>query len=236
MGDVGGRIEFVHGADMSKSGFLGLTAAAALAAGASSAQAATTLQLGPSDTCAKAGCFGGETRTFKQTFSAAQAAAAGPVSISKLSLFRGIVGDMQDYSVRVSFELPDGTKLGTWGAFTIAVLNGEFVTLGGQAFNWDASMGDLVLKLELLKPGKGGGLGGGGGFGGGFAGFSGPDVVLSNDAPTGIGDIDVNQAAIALPPRLAAIPEPATWGLMILGFGGAGGMLRRKRPQSSTCG
>lgn len=29
--------------------------------------------------------------------------------------------------------------------------------------------------------------------------------------------------------RVAAVPEPATWGLMILGFGGAGAMLRRRR-------
>ena len=28
---------------------------------------------------------------------------------------------------------------------------------------------------------------------------------------------------------VAAVPEPATWGLMILGFGGAGAMLRRRR-------
>jgi hypothetical protein len=28
---------------------------------------------------------------------------------------------------------------------------------------------------------------------------------------------------------MAAVPEPATWGLMIAGFGGAGAMLRRRR-------
>ena len=30
-------------------------------------------------------------------------------------------------------------------------------------------------------------------------------------------------------PISGAIPEPATWGLMILGFGGVGGLLRRRR-------
>ncbi|PZQ59507.1 MAG: hypothetical protein DI570_15830 [Phenylobacterium zucineum] len=29
-------------------------------------------------------------------------------------------------------------------------------------------------------------------------------------------------------PRSAAVPEPATWALMIAGFGMAGGMLRRR--------
>lgn len=31
-----------------------------------------------------------------------------------------------------------------------------------------------------------------------------------------------------------AVPEPATWALMIAGFGGAGGMLRRRRIQAAT--
>ncbi|MES2753738.1 MAG: PEPxxWA-CTERM sorting domain-containing protein [Pseudomonadota bacterium] len=30
-------------------------------------------------------------------------------------------------------------------------------------------------------------------------------------------------------PAVAAVPEPATWGLMILGFGAVGGVLRRRR-------
>jgi hypothetical protein len=31
---------------------------------------------------------------------------------------------------------------------------------------------------------------------------------------------------------VAGVPEPAAWGLMILGFGGVGAMLRRRRPAS----
>lgn len=36
--------------------------------------------------------------------------------------------------------------------------------------------------------------------------------------------------------RLGAVPEPATWGLMIFGFGLAGAMLRRRRMLSSGAG
>jgi hypothetical protein len=57
----------------------------------------------------------------------------------------------------------------------------------------------------------------------------------SSGTITGIGTVDFRMGA----PRqnltlngvldLPAIPEPATWSLMILGFGAAGGMLRRRR-------
>jgi hypothetical protein len=40
----------------------------------------------------------------------------------------------------------------------------------------------------------------------------------------GLDNIRFGQSAVA------AVPEPATWALMILGFGGAGAMLRRRRP------
>ena len=41
---------------------------------------------------------------------------------------------------------------------------------------------------------------------------------------------DVNHISISYQVNNSAAPEPATWGLMILGFGGAGAMLRRRRP------
>ena len=49
-----------------------------------------------------------------------------------------------------------------------------------------------------------------------IAGNGGPDAVFSGTA--------------TFEPQ-AAIPEPGAWALMILGFGGAGAMLRRRRDQ-----
>lgn len=216
---------------MSKSLVLAFTSFAALAVAAPTAQAATTLTVGPSSACSAAGCFGDTNRTFKQTFSAA----GGPVNISSLSLFRGIVGDMQNYAVRISFETADGTKIGSWGAFTIGVLGGEFVTLGGESFTWDAAtMGDLVLTLDLMKPGKGGG----GGFGGG--GFASARFA-PEDATDGV---RFTPPLINLPGPVqqavdvaaSAAPEPDAWALMIAGFGGAGVMLRRRRGSPVACG
>ena len=34
---------------------------------------------------------------------------------------------------------------------------------------------------------------------------------------------------ILVPPELIAVPEPASWALMLVGFGGVGGVLRRRR-------
>jgi len=47
--------------------------------------------------------------------------------------------------------------------------------------------------------------------------------TINNGAATG--QKEFNQGAVAV---AAAIPEPATWGMMILGFGGVGAMLRRR--------
>lgn len=219
---------------MSKSLVLTLTSLAALTVAAPTAQAATMLTVGPSTTCAASGCFGETTRTYKQTFSAA----SGPVDISSLSLFRGIVGDMQNHAVRISFETADGRKIGSWGAYTLAMLGGEFVTLAGESFTWDAAtMGDLVLKLDLLKPEKGGGFGGGG-FGGGMSAFA-PGAAVSDDARFGPPRINVpgpEQQAVDLDVAVSAAPEPGAWALMILGFGGAGVMLRRRRLAPVACG
>jgi hypothetical protein len=75
-------------------------------------------------------------------------------------------------------------------------------------------------------------------FTGGFVGFEGLD-------PTGLSEsvYDVHQGSVTgtlavinlgLPPP--GVPEPATWAMMLMGFGGIGAMLRslRRRPATAT--
>jgi hypothetical protein len=50
------------------------------------------------------------------------------------------------------------------------------------------------------------------------------------DAPYQINSISVSYQ-VSGPASVGGIPEPGTWALMILGFGGAGAMLRRRRRQ-----
>ncbi|MDZ4373700.1 MAG: hypothetical protein U1C74_20080, partial [Phenylobacterium sp.] len=122
-----------------------------MAAVASSAQGATYLSVGPDSLCSAGGCLSEARRSFTQSFSAGQ----GVTGISALSLDRSVLGDMQHHAVRVSFELADGTTV-DWGKFTVAVLGGNVVTLGGQAFAWNSAMGDLKVRLDLILPEKGG--------------------------------------------------------------------------------
>jgi hypothetical protein len=58
---------------------------------------------------------------------------------------------------------------------------------------------------------------------GGFAALA----VTNNGGATGLPTY--NAGRVGVPKVTAVVPEPATWGLMILGFGSAGAMLRRRR-------
>ncbi len=223
-----------------------LATAAVLALAAPSARAASFLQAGPNALCAEGGCFG-TGNSFRQVWSATDR--SGATSISSFMLDRSILGANQDMLFKVSFRLADGTKVGDWGSFMIAGLGGQTVRLAGKAFDWDASMGDLILQLDLVVPEKGGGggffAGGGGGSGGGALAsvgggfgassmgvaaetraFSASEVMPMNDvlmgAPHG------GRGGIGFDPAISA-PEPASWALMLVGFGAAGGMLRARR-------
>ena len=194
--------------------------------------------------CGAGGCFAAGS-TFRQTWSASDR--AGPVSIGALLLDRGVLGANQDMLFKVSFRLADGTKVGDWGTFMIAGLGGEEVRLGGQAFTWDTSQGDLILQLELMVPDKGGAggfFGGGGGGGGAFAsigggGFGGSSMSVAENPPFSLsGTMPMNDVLTGLPhggrnilgfdPAIA-VPEPSAWALMVLGFGSAGALLRTRR-------
>lgn len=231
----------LSGADMSRSLALAFLSAAAVSAAAPAAQAATILSLGPDALCDPSGCFSDKVRALTRTFRASDF--QGSTSIAALALDRSVLGAMERYAVRITFEDAAGNTVGNWGAWTVAVLGGQIVTLGGQPLAWDASMGDLTLKLELLVrdrqlgggenwfmagggPAAFGGDGGGGGGGGaipdGGAIASPPSLPISVPLPP-------DDPVSANLPQVLAVPEPASWALMLLGFMGAGTMLRRRR-------
>jgi hypothetical protein len=61
-------------------------------------------------------------------------------------------------------------------------------------------------------------------------------VRFQFDAPTMVTGLEMggNQYAFEIDNISGGVPEPATWALMILGFGGTGALLRRKRLASAV--
>jgi hypothetical protein len=229
MGNVGGPHSSSWGYYMFRSGALALIVATAFCVAApSSAIAATYLTVGGNSLCGGEGCFVGGKKSFSQTFSSAERG-GGVIDVSKLQVFRDIVGSVEHTAVKVTFVLADGTEV-SWGKFSVVSLGGPVVTLGGQAVNWDTSLGDLTVRLDLIVPdrgGFGGGGFGGGGFGGGWAAGGGP-------ASEAGGSFDIVRGGPLVRPSLpqnpiAAMPEPGAWVMMIMGFGAAGAMLRRNQ-------
>jgi hypothetical protein len=224
---------------MLKTGVVALAAAAAMAA-ATPSQAASYLSVNAASACGTGGCFPGSTHTFTQAFSAS--GFHGTVDISNLMLDRSVLGALQDHVFKVSFRLADGTSLGDWGSFMIGVLGGQVVSLGGNAIAWDTSRGDLLMQLDVVMPDHAGMGGGGGGLfaplagraNSGFAGGFGGSGMLAQGSGGGAADVllsagrnsDLAEAIVR--PSLA-VPEPTSWALMILGFGAAGALLRRRQ-------
>ncbi len=63
-------------------------------------------------------------------------------------------------------------------------------------------------------------------------------AAATNPGEWFVDDVSVNDTALTggqvalltdAPPLNGGVPEPATWAMMILGLGGAGAMLRRRR-------
>lgn len=91
--------------------------------------------------------------------------------------------------------------------------------------------------------GGGGGGGAGGGGGGGYTGGNGGGLYAGGGGGTSFVNAAATNASIgvapgagdgtfeidAVNPVVAAVPEPATWAMMILGLGGVGAAMRRAR-------
>jgi hypothetical protein len=206
------------------------------------AAAATALSAGWQDSCGKSSCFDAH-GAYSHTFSAA--GFSGPVDISKLFLQRSVLGSMDGQFFRLSFQV-NGHEVGTWGDWNMGGVGGDELSLFGSDLMWNPEDGDLVLVLQLVgangeplgQTGSGGGGGGGGRAAPAIDDIDSPpppppgpvtsdfsssefDEVGGDPPPAGEGPVMSGFSALAA-------PEPATWALMLGGFGLAGAALRRR--------
>lgn len=208
-----------------RSVLMGAAAATALMLGASSAQSATVLNVSWTSDCGKSTCFN-DNGVFTQTFG--KSGFEGPVLISQLLMDRGVLGSLDGKAFRLSFQL-NGEELGSWGTYNMGGIGGDELSFGGEQFVWNPEDGDLVLVLALIPPPKEG-AGGGGGVGMAIAAF---EDQPENDVPP-FNQPDLNQneggeeGGEEQPRQVGPVPEPATWAMMIAGFGMAGAMFRRR--------
>jgi hypothetical protein len=215
---------------MSRSSFNGLALVAVLCALPASAGAAVVLDVGSGADCGAGGCFV-QSPSYSRTWSAGDLDGAGTISAIRLS--KSLLGAAhQDSMVTVNFYAADGSLAGTLGSFTPAALGGEQVTLAGSGVAWDPRQGDLTVRITLTQfTSAGAGGGGEAFFGASWAAAPLAEQAFFLSAPdSGPAPLVSPLSAPSLQFAVASPnPEPTTWAMMIMGFGAAGAMLRRRR-------
>jgi hypothetical protein len=174
---------------------------------------------------------------------------AAPITVGGLTVERGQLGNLGSSLVHVTLWTSDGARLvGDYGDFQLSALNGDQLTIRGPGVTFDSSAGGVMFRFDRVDASTGA-AGGGGGGGGGFAGggsvgsgsggggFNVADAVGGDGrgvATNNSGEVEINNNDDFVRPGPArliprGVPEPAAWALMLVGLGGLGGVLRRRR-------
>ena len=117
-------------------------------------------------------------------------------------------------------QYPDASFTQVFSGTLSAIADGRLDIALSTAFDYDPSMGNLVLTVKDFTLGSGGNL------------------FLDADKNTSVTNMrmysypyDFNQGLVTgfNDSLAAAVPEPATWAMMIIGFGAVGSMVRTTR-------
>ncbi len=117
-----------------------------------------------------------------------------------------------------AMSYPDGTFTQVFTGTLGSLVNGRLDIALQTAFNYNPAAGNLVLTVKDFDLGSGGNL------------FLDADknVGVTNERIYAYG-YDFNQGLVTgFNDAVASVPEPATWAMMIVGFGLVGGAMRRK--------
>ncbi|MDE2184596.1 MAG: PEP-CTERM sorting domain-containing protein [Alphaproteobacteria bacterium] len=164
---------------------------------------------------------------------------SGPLSFDQVSFGLESPGPMDSGTYTVSFYLStgpfnslssnmasnEGTFLGTLGTFNIGGTMPTTLALTGSTINYDPSMGDLLMNVDISN---GSALGGYNSF---FAAdYTGADVSRAWNSSTN-GPSGSDTGALQTTFSDVAVPEPSTWAMLAFGLSMIGLTLglRRKR-------
>jgi len=138
----------------------------------------------------------------------------------------GIFGDtdigLGDFTDVFTFTLPDGTAAATITSISTNDTNNvdfKTVDLNGHFFDIDSTGKVEFRHLDDILV------------------TNGPQVLTVVGSSGGEGSYSGTIAFSSVGPVLGGgggVPEPAAWGLMVVGFGGLGAMLRSKRRLAAT--
>jgi len=182
--------------------------------------------------CNDSGTDVGPSINYYQIYDAGQF--TGPISIESLTFFTfgsagTVIGGTYDISLAVTTDAV-GTPLSSLSAesgFFLGNLGGPIggsLTIAGAAYAYDPMDGNLVLHVSVsdqdLVPN-------GGGNSYFWADYTG--IVTSREYEL-VGQGVVSGTTGGLVTRFNTVPEPATWALLITGFGLVGASLRRRKP------
>jgi hypothetical protein len=223
-----------------------LSGAVLLGAGASDAQAQVTVGSVDSGNCYPYSCGPTDSVTrYQQGFRSG--VFSGPLTFNQLiytvwSGFNpGTDFDTGTYSVdfyysanpfnSLSTSLTSnlGASIGSFGNFSLGGPAGSSLVLDGSTLTYDPTFGDLLVDVNVT-----GGTSVNGAYNVFFnADYTGSDTTRAWSS-TVFGDTSTTGALVTTFNLTASgVPEPASWALMLLGFGIAGAAMRRQRQRAT---
>ena len=210
-------------------------AIAALSVGVMAAPATADVVVGASNSgnCYPFSCFASDAGVwYQQVYSST--AFVSPVTINAISVFKSDGGSIDGASYTLNFYLTGaavnglstdrasnlGTLLGSFGTFALSGQMPDVLTFSGPAFSYDPAGGNLLLDISVAGTAPLSGYNS-------FFQADGSGTLTSRAFDNSFGAIGDNFGLVTSF-ATGAVPEPASWALLITGFGMVGATLRRR--------